>query len=1476
MARYIEPGSSIVLTSSGQKTEFIIDEVVGLGGSCIAYRVSYIEGSDIQHKGILKEFCPAFLSEESEFYRTGSDIIVPAGAKDAFAAELENFKETYKRINEYLSGNTSAANYHTVQIGLYEGNNTAYTLTAADYGQSYDKTDDEDLASMIRVTLAVTKAVEMYHRAGYLHLDIKPKNILVLDGVRDLVKLFDFDSLTPIEALKARSVKAVPVPEDYYVPELSNCDIRNIGIHTDIFEIGAMLFSRLFKRAPLPEEMTRDAVLNFDGVKLAVGLSPKAKHELEVLFKNTVQISKRSRFSSTEELKAQLEKILSIIDGKAPYVVDMPRWRPSERSVGRTEELREIKRRLDTDGYVFVKGIGGLGKSELVKLFAEKYSREYHTVQFCKYENSLKNLVASIAIDGIRDDDYKDFDALVSEKNKVLHLSDDHTLIIVDNFNVGYDEFTREFLPSSDAGFKVIFTTRFAQDADYYASKTYNLPHLSTEDCEALFKLHCPEAENSDKEILDRLITAADYNTLVLILMASTVRKTSISLEEMLEKLDDQRLDELSANIFHEYDYSTEETKAYNRLLSHLNAIFSVRGLSDAEKEIMKNMTLVPSSGVCIGEFIKYCSSKNINKDSISKLVKESWINLSGETIYVHPIVSDLVAWNDSITKAESYYNLAENLEELCNPDYLIHISHLLNRLSLALQLDRRYVSEGADKRALIKSKVGRMYANTYRPIEAREYFTRALEIAESEKVGYYLPYLYYFLGNLEKDFGTKTKAVNYFERSYKLGCSLKLRYYQIALESRINIAECYGENRENEKAFDEYKKALKFAKLHFFREYIYDIAIGLAKICEDMEWQKDAEKYRALAEKNKKYALEDETPEELDRIEEKVADGDLRGIQLEYESFLSKYRDKLGEDSPIYKDAAQSRWAYFIINGDKEQGLRLMAENLSFFESSFGADSMEMASQLVSVSGILPLAGEFEYALNAARRAMTICEKNGEIHSYTYFESKLSIAECYLIMGKKEEAAACISDVDFSEFSGGDALSDVVGSAGVILCEVSRYDEAEKLCLSLLQRKNVSRFSLFQANMILSIASEQRGDQKLAEKYVEAAGENISDIPESVQKNGWLVQYHRARARILYRKGDYSAAVREIDECLASLREEDLSDLDLCTVYTERGMYHFLSGRADLSEADYKEAERILRVNNCPKERYCLLYNNVSLNYTNTAQYEKAYEYLRRIVELTPGVEHPKSFFDAIVCGNLGWAAFNLGQKEYPVEMLKRAIKCYETIGAARTKEYVTLESNLALVLLDDKKWDEAAEIYNNIYSQYEYISDPTCELRRIVCCNYIRCLLESSHEKEAYELAQNEVVFFAGKLGDDSLEYAGTLDAIGRVFSSHGFLECMEFFEKAEDAVNKGCHFNSTVNARIENSIGVCFADLKGDAFRAFRRFQYAKDTLDEIGAASDPLYQIVEQNIEYANKIMTDSIVRDLAERMKNNSQGDEDGE
>ena len=94
----------------------------------------------------------------------------------------------------------------------------------------------------------VAEGLAHMHRAGYVHADIKPNNVLVTD--RETVKIIDLGQSCPIGTVKKR-VQGTP---DYIAPE--QVLRRSITPRTDVFNLGATMYW-LFTRRHVPTLIPR-------------------------------------------------------------------------------------------------------------------------------------------------------------------------------------------------------------------------------------------------------------------------------------------------------------------------------------------------------------------------------------------------------------------------------------------------------------------------------------------------------------------------------------------------------------------------------------------------------------------------------------------------------------------------------------------------------------------------------------------------------------------------------------------------------------------------------------------------------------------------------------------------------------------------------------------------------------------------------------------------------------------------------------------------------------------------------------------------------------------------------------------------------------------------------------------------------------------------------------------------------------------
>jgi serine/threonine-protein kinase len=101
-------------------------------------------------------------------------------------------------------------------------------------GLTLEQHKPPDMLEMCKVCRLVASALLAMHRAGYVHADIKPNNIMITaEGV---VKIIDFGQSCPIGTIKER-IQGTP---DYIAPE--QVKRQAITEQTDVYNFGATMY----------------------------------------------------------------------------------------------------------------------------------------------------------------------------------------------------------------------------------------------------------------------------------------------------------------------------------------------------------------------------------------------------------------------------------------------------------------------------------------------------------------------------------------------------------------------------------------------------------------------------------------------------------------------------------------------------------------------------------------------------------------------------------------------------------------------------------------------------------------------------------------------------------------------------------------------------------------------------------------------------------------------------------------------------------------------------------------------------------------------------------------------------------------------------------------------------------------------------------------------------------------------------------
>jgi serine/threonine protein kinase len=101
------------------------------------------------------------------------------------------------------------------------------------------------ISNAIRVAIHIGAALQHIHEKGFLHLDVKPSNVIVARGGRPV--LYDFGSARQQNGIRPRFITGT---DPYIAPE--ECLYGNVTPAADVFGLGVTLFEMLTAALPFP------------------------------------------------------------------------------------------------------------------------------------------------------------------------------------------------------------------------------------------------------------------------------------------------------------------------------------------------------------------------------------------------------------------------------------------------------------------------------------------------------------------------------------------------------------------------------------------------------------------------------------------------------------------------------------------------------------------------------------------------------------------------------------------------------------------------------------------------------------------------------------------------------------------------------------------------------------------------------------------------------------------------------------------------------------------------------------------------------------------------------------------------------------------------------------------------------------------------------------------------------------------------
>ena len=667
---------SLVNIASGDEPsryELILDgityslaEVIGMGGSSIVYRGYYIKNQKPKPV-IIKELYPK--KGASSFQRNPDGSIAVrtdlpenarAKAEDIFAF----YKERAARENDILDFLQLCEEGKNIDTRFFDGksftsaNNTVYTVLATENGdmlsEMLDRRKDgvgSELSAFTEIcecVLRILEALEPIHEKGYLHLDVAPDNIFIskyVTGEKRQAKLIDFNSaFNPyVDTLK----NFIFSKKDGF----SACELNGINENepealtyaTDLYSVAATFFFMLKKRIPTVMDLSMRSEWELTNEsEYCENLSSVTLAKCNDLIEKGICIYSGARYQNICDFRTDMEDLISSITAQA--LVNTPNL-STIKFFGRDKQLQDIDERLQQSNAVFLEGMGGIGKTELAKRYVcdERYRGKYDTVQLLHYDGRIISTVAAgLCFDNFNVGYYESCnnpeeaeEKVYCDKHRLLSKCDERTLIIIDGFDVPYDDNLADLLSLQC---RFIFTTRNRHKNSIEITRMDNMADLLELFCDNYTRRtgHNDETEGCIKDIIELV----DGHTMTLELIAKTLDDSGMMPQQMHEKL--RKGFDTNVKVF--VDFKKDEKEKENHMYAHILRVLDISSVLDDEINhmILMNMSLMPCAGIAKYMFCEWAGLDDVN--GINRLIKSGWIKEDKvtDTISLHPVVSDI------------------------------------------------------------------------------------------------------------------------------------------------------------------------------------------------------------------------------------------------------------------------------------------------------------------------------------------------------------------------------------------------------------------------------------------------------------------------------------------------------------------------------------------------------------------------------------------------------------------------------------------------------------------------------------------------------------------------------------------------------------------------------------------------------------------------------------------------------------------
>ena len=360
--------------------------------------------------------------------------------------------------------------------------------------------------------------------------------------------------------------------------------------------------------------------------------------------------------------------------------------------VGRDADIRQIAESLQKNNTLYITGIGGIGKSTLVKNYIARYRTEYDVIAYLEYDGDIQHTFCDdmqLQISTVSMQNGEPLDEYFARKIKAFKriCGDRRVLFVLDNYT---DRLTKDLSRIIDCGYDTIITTRNQPPKNSFPF----MEVTAIADTSELFRL---VALNLDRQLtkeeqffFEEIITLIQGHTLVLELIARQIAAGRLDIHTALELIRENGFSRFSGE---KVGNIKDGEEVYDTLSAIISALFKASAVSVDAKLTLKILALLNVRGLETSLVQKFFP--NIQPDTISKLSADGWL-YADSRVRLHPVIAETVRnWSwavDDVTVMDCHKKMIDIYVGMAND---VHIKEILREADIFREQHPRHIITG-------------------------------------------------------------------------------------------------------------------------------------------------------------------------------------------------------------------------------------------------------------------------------------------------------------------------------------------------------------------------------------------------------------------------------------------------------------------------------------------------------------------------------------------------------------------------------------------------------------------------------------------------------------------------------------------------------------------------------------------------------------------------------------------------------------